>query len=164
MMLSVVDAVLGRRTGIGAGSMAPLFRLRDQSGATVGLDDFRGRNNVVVYFYPKDFSLGCTQEACSFRDAYTAFTDLGAVVLGISSNSETSHRAFAEKYRLPFALLSDPGGKVRELYEVPTVLGRIEGRVTYVIDKSGMIRHAFNAMVGATRHIPEALRVLKEIA
>src|SRR5262249_55223603 len=133
-------------------------------GKPVSLSDFAGRANVVVYFYPKDDTPGCTKESCTFRDQYTAFTDVGAEVLGISSDSEASHRAFAEKYRLPFPLLADSGAVVRRQFRVPKSLGLLPGRVTFVIDKQGIIRHVFNSQLNPTKHVDEAITVLKSLA
>jgi peroxiredoxin Q/BCP len=157
--MGLLDSLLGSGTGLAAGAPAPDFSLEDQNGKRVSLAGLRGRN-VVVYFYPKDDTPGCTREACSFRDQYTDFTDAGAEVYGISSDSPASHRAFAAKYELPFTLLSDPDGKVREAFGVPATLGLLPGRVTYVIDKQGVIRHAFNSQLSPARHVAEALQVL----
>jgi peroxiredoxin Q/BCP len=162
--MGLMDSLLGSSTGLAVGAAAPAFTLSDQHGKPVSLADFRGKKNVVVYFYPKDDTPGCTKESCAFRDHYTAFTDAGAEVLGISSDSEASHKAFAEKYRLPFSLLSDKGGKVRSAFGVPATLGLLPGRVTYVIDKQGVIRHAFNSQINATQHVDEALGILKSLS
>ncbi|MFT3928316.1 MAG: peroxiredoxin [Myxococcales bacterium] len=161
--MGFMDTLLGSGTGLAAGAKAPEFSLKDQDGKQVTLSDFRGQKNVVVYFYPKDDTPGCTKESCAFRDQYTAFTDVGCEVLGISSDSEKSHKAFAEKYRLPFSLLSDAGGKVRASFGVPATMGLLPGRVTYVIDKQGVIRHAFNSQINATQHVDEALSILKSL-
>ena len=158
-----MDSLLGGGTGLREGAAAPDFALPDQHGQTISLASFRGQKNVVVYFYPKDDTPGCTKESCSFRDQYTAFTDAGAEVIGISSDSVSSHKAFAEKYNLPFSLLSDLGGKVRAAYGVPATLGLLPGRVTYVIDRAGVIRHAFNSQINATKHVDEALGVLARL-
>jgi peroxiredoxin Q/BCP len=158
------DSLLGSGTGLAAGAPAPDFTLDDQNGSPVSLGHFRGRKNVVVYFYPKDDTPGCTKESCSFRDHYAAFQDAGAEVIGISSDSVKSHKAFAEKHRLPFTLLADPGGKVRSAFGVPRTAGVLPGRVTYVIDKQGTIRHAFNSQLDATRHVDEALGVLAKLS
>jgi peroxiredoxin Q/BCP len=158
-----MDTLMGSGTGLAAGARAPEFTLNDQNGRPVRLADFRGRKNVVVYFYPKDDTPGCTKESCAFRDHYAAFSDAGAEVLGISSDSESSHEAFAKKHRLPFSLLSDPGGRVRSAFGVPSTLGLLPGRVTYVIDKQGVIRHAFNSQLQATKHVDEALSVLESL-
>jgi peroxiredoxin Q/BCP len=117
-----------------AGSVAPDFTLPSQSGEMVRLGDFLGKP-VVLFFYPKDNALGCTKEVCAFRDNIEEYGKLDAEVIGISSDSMESHRAFAHKHDLPFALLSDEGGKVRKLYGVPNTLGLFPGRVTYVIDE-----------------------------
>ena len=117
-----------------AGSVAPDFTLPSQSGEMVRLGDFLGKP-VVLFFYPKDNTLGCTKEVCAFRDNIEEYGKLDAEVIGISSDSMESHRAFAHKHDLPFALLSDEGGKVRKLYGVPNTLGLFPGRVTYVIDE-----------------------------
>lgn len=161
--MGLMDALLGTSTGLLAGATAPDFTLNDQEGKPVALSSFRGVKNVVVYFYPKDDTPGCTKESCAFRDQFTAFTDVGAEVLGISSDSEKSHKAFAEKHRLPFRLLSDRGGKVRSAFGVPPTFGVVPGRVTYVIDKEGVIRHAFNSQRNATQHVDESLRILQTL-
>jgi len=161
--MGLLDSLVGGAAGLVVGDKAPAFTLKDQHGATVSLADFNGRKNVVVYFYPKDDTPGCTKESCSFRDQYTAFTDIGAEVLGISSDSEQSHKKFAEKYRLPFPLLADAGGAVRKQFKVPKSLGLLPGRVTFVIDKQGVIRHVFNSQLNATKHVDEAIGVLRSL-
>src|SRR5215467_10254312 len=128
--------LIGGQPGIHTGDRAPDFALPDRSGRTVRLSDFRGKQAVVLYFYPKDDTPGCTKEACAFRDQYQDFQDAGAEVIGVSSDSETSHEKFASKYKLPFVLLADKGGKIRKQYGVPATLGLLPGRVTFVIDKS----------------------------
>jgi peroxiredoxin Q/BCP len=159
--MGLLDSILGTGTGLQAGTEAPDFTLNDQNGKAVHLASFRGKKTVVVYFYPKDDTPGCTAEACMFRDQFTEFTDAGAEVLGISSDSEASHKKFAEKYNLPFSLLSDKGGVVRGAFGVPANFGLLPGRVTYVIDKQGTIRHAFNSQINATKHVAESLAVIK---
>ena len=149
---------------ISVGDHAPSFRLPDGNGGYVGLEDFLGKKNLVVYFYPKDFTRGCTAEACGFRDAYEAFTALGAEVIGISADSRDSHKAFSQHHRLPFILLSDVDGSVRKAYGVKKTLGLIPGRVSFVIDTKGIIRHIFSSQARATAHIGEALRVLKSLS
>ena len=148
---------------MGIGSVAPDFTLRSQSGDRVSLKDFLGRRPVVLFFYPKDDTPGCTKQACAFRDDYGQFGALDAEVLGISSDSVESHRSFAENNDLPFALLSDEGGDVRRLYSVPNTLGLMPGRVTYVIDREGVVRHIFSSQLAVTRHVEEALRALTDI-
>lgn len=144
------------------GQEAPDFELPDNNGDLVKLSDFRGKKNVVVYFYPKDFSLGCTAEACAFRDSYEDFTQAGAEVIGISDDDVISHRHFASRYKLPFILLSDKGGKVRNLYGVENgFMGLIKGRVTFVVNKNGIIAKSFESNVNMSAHVEEALKVLK---
>lgn len=145
------------------GDKAPEFTLPSQNGTQVSLSQFQGQKNVVVYFYPKDDTPGCTKEACAFRDQYQVFTDAGAEVIGISGDSPASHQQFATKYNLPFTLLSDTGNKVRQLYGVPATLWILPGRVTYVIDKQGTIRHIFDSMLNFDAHVEEALKTLKAI-
>ncbi len=149
---------------LAVGDAAPNFRLSTDNGSYVALEDFLGKQNVVVYFYPKDFTRGCTAEACSFRDSYEAFKDLGAEVIGISSDNQDSHRDFAQRHHLPFILLSDADGSVRKTYEVKKTLGLFAGRVSFVIDKKGIIRHIFSSQTRTTAHVGEALNVLKSLS
>ena len=144
-----------------AGDRAPEFDLPDAQGKTVRLADFRGKKPVVVYFYPKDDTPGCTTESCAFRDQYEDFTAAGAEVIGISSDSTESHAKFATKHKLPFTLLADRSGAVRKAYGVPATLGLLPGRVTYVIDREGTIRHVFNSQFRAAQHVEEAKRALQ---
>ena len=148
---------------IKAGDKAPDFTLPSQSGEPVRLHDRLGERVVVLYFYPKDNTPGCTAEACAFRDSHEVFTDAGAEVIGISSDSVARHTAFADRHQLPFTLLSDQGGQVRKLYGVQPVLGLLPGRVTYVIDRAGVVRHVFSSMTNIDQHIGDALRVVQEL-
>ena len=150
-----------RNGGVGTGDRAPDFELPSQSGDTVRLRDLIGEKALVLFFYPKDDSPGCTAQACSFRDGYEDFAEAGAEVVGVSSDSAESHGRFAAKNSLPFVLLSDRGGEVRKLYGVRATLGILPGRVTYVIDKEGVVRHVFSSQFGATRHVEEALGVVR---
>lgn len=145
------------------GDKAPDFTLPSNTGENVTLSSFFGKKNVVLFFYPKDESRGCTKEACAFRDSYEVFKDLGAEVLGVSSQSVESHEMFANKYMLPFQLLSDKDSRVRELYGVHSTLGLIPGRVTYIIDRQGIVRHVFSSQSQPEKHIEEALNVLKQL-
>ena len=149
--------------GIRAGDKAPDFTLPSQSGEQVRLYDRLGERVVVLYFYPRDDTRGCTAEACGFRDSFEDFTDAGAEVIGVSSDSVDRHAAFAGKHKLPFTLLSDQGGQVRKSYGVPAVLGMVPGRVTYVIDREGTIRHGFNSMTNIGQHVSDALRIVREL-
>src|SRR6266496_6416285 len=136
-----------------AGDKAPDFTLPSQSGEPVRLQDRLGERVVVLYFYPKDNTPGCTAEACAFRDGYEAFTEAGAEVIGVSSDSSGRHAGFASKHGLPFTLLADQGGRVRKAYGVPALFGVLPGRVTYVIDRAGTVRHVFNSMTNIDGHV-----------
>ncbi|HLK13061.1 MAG TPA: peroxiredoxin [Candidatus Binatia bacterium] len=158
--MGLFDAFKGSPT-VRVGDAAPDFALPDRAGGMIRLSDYRGKRAVVLYFYPKDDTPGCTKEACSFRDQYQDFVDAGAEVIGVSSDSEDSHGKFAAKYGLPFVLLSDRDGAVRRRYGVPATLGLLPGRVTFVIDRGGVVRHVFNSQLQATRHVAEALTSLR---
>jgi thioredoxin-dependent peroxiredoxin len=145
------------------GDRAPDFTLPSLTGEPVSLESFFGKKNIVLYFYPMDNTPGCTAEACSFRDSYEVFQEAGAEVIGISSDSEKSHEQFAKQHRLPFILLSDIGGGVRRIYGVPATFGLLPGRVTYIIDKQGIVRHIFSSQFAPQMHVTEALKVLKEL-
>jgi thioredoxin-dependent peroxiredoxin len=142
---------------------APDFTLPSNKENDFTLTKLRGNKNVVLYFYPKDETIGCTKEACSFRDNYYQFTERGAEVVGVSSDSVESHKSFAENHRLPFTLLSDEKKQVRKLYGVTGTLGLFPGRVTFIIDKNGIIRHIFSSQIQPTKHIKEALQILKQL-
>jgi peroxiredoxin Q/BCP len=144
------------------GSTIPQFTLPDQNGKLFDINSVLGKKKLVIYFYPKDDSPGCTKEACSFRDQFEVFTEADAVIIGISGQSVESHKAFADKNRLSFTLLSDEGNKIRKLFGVPTNLfGLVPGRVTYVADKSGKVVYIFSSQAQAEKHVDEALRILK---
>ncbi len=146
------------------GSKVPSFTLKDQEGNLFDLKNVIGKKNLVIYFYPKDDSPGCTKEACYFRDQFEVFNQADAMIIGISGQSVESHKKFAEKYHLSFTLLSDEGNKVRKLFGVPTDLfGTLPGRVTYVVDKTGTVVYVFDSQSQATKHVDEALRILKEM-
>ncbi|MFA6580564.1 MAG: peroxiredoxin [Paludibacter sp.] len=146
------------------GSTLPSFSLNDQNGQVFNIDSVKGKKNLVIYFYPKDDSPGCTKEACSFRDQFDVFKEQDALIIGISAQSVESHFEFAKKHRLNYTLLSDEGNIVRTLFGVPTNLfGLLPGRVTYVVNKEGKIIFVFNSQINAQKHIEEALRILKEM-
>jgi thioredoxin-dependent peroxiredoxin len=148
---------------IQVGDKLPRFEAYDDEGNVFDSSTVVGIKPVVFYFYPKDNTSGCTAQACSFRDQYQDFTDLGAVVIGISNDSTSSHKKFAKKHRLPFRLLSDPYKKIRNLFGVKTNLfGLIPGRVTYVLDENGIVKLIFDSMM-ATNHIPKSLEIIKNI-
>jgi len=149
---------------IAVGSTIPSFSLKDQNGQIFNIDSVKGKKNLVIYFYPKDDSPGCTKEACSFRDQFEVFKQEDALIIGISGQSVESHLEFAKKHRLNYTLLSDEGNQVRKLFGVPTnFFGLIQGRVTYVVNKKGKIVFLFNSQINAEKHIEEALRILKEM-
>ena len=146
------------------GSSVPKFELKDQNGHLFFLDSVLSKKNLVIYFYPKDDSPGCTEQACSFRDQFEVFADADALIIGISAQSVESHFEFAKKHRLNFTLLSDRGNKVRKLFGVPgNLFGLIPGRVTYIINKEGKVVYMFNSQTQAEKHVDEALRILQEL-
>ncbi len=149
---------------VNVGDIAPDFTLPDQNGRPVSLKDFQGKKSVVLYFYPKDDTPGCTAESCEFRDRYQVFQDAGAEVIGISGDSTASHQQFASKYQLPFTLLSDSKNEVRKLFGVPSTLFVLPGRVTYIIDSQGVVRHIFNSMMDFKGHVEESLKTLQQIS
>ena len=145
------------------GDIAPDFTLPSQTGESITLSQFFGEKNIVLYFYPKDKSKGCTRQACEFRDKYEVYSDLGAEVIGVSSDDVKSHESFASEHNLPFILLSDTKKKVQKLYGVPSTFGIIPGRVTYLIDKKGIVRYVFSSQFQPKKHIPESLSALKNL-
>jgi peroxiredoxin Q/BCP len=151
------------RATMQVGDKAPDFELPAAGGKTVRLSDYRGKKTVVLYFYPKDETPGCTVEACKFRDDYEDFVSAGAEVLGVSDDSVSSHETFASKHRLPFVLLSDAGGKTRQQWGVKTTFGIIKGRVTFVIDRDGVVRHRFDSQIRLGRHVDDALELVKKL-
>ena len=145
------------------GDKIPNFTAKDTNNNDFDSITIVGQKPVVIYFYPKDNTPGCTAQACSFRDQYEDFKDLGAEVIGISGDTVSSHEKFAKRYKLPFLLLSDNSGKLRKLFGVKTnLLGLIPGRVTYIADHSGTIQLIFDSIM-ATKHIPKALEFLKKL-
>jgi peroxiredoxin Q/BCP len=144
------------------GDQCPSFQLQNQFNQTVDIANYFGKSPIVIYFYPKDDTPGCTAEACSFRDHYEIFKDLGCEVIGISSDSPEKHAQFAAKHQLTFTLLSDPKGLIRKQFGVPTNLfGLLPGRVTYILDQNGFVRHIHNAQINALSHIQTSLNVLQ---
>jgi peroxiredoxin Q/BCP len=152
------------RSKVRDGDIAPDFTLPDQSGNLVRLSDLLGHKTIVLYFYPKDETPGCVLEARAFRDRYEEFTAQGAEVVGVSSDSVKSHRRFIQRHALPFRLLSDRDNTVRALYGVERTLGLLPGRVTYVIDRTGVVRQVYSSQLLPTRHSREALSVLATLA
>ncbi len=144
------------------GDRAPLIALPDASG-TERRSDQLGGQALVLFFYPKDDTPGCTMEACAFRDSYADLRALGAEVWGVSSDAAASHQRFAAKHQLPFPLLIDRGNALRKAFGVPSVLGLLPGRVTYVIDGDGVIRHVFNNLLDGPAHRREAIAALRRL-
>lgn len=146
------------------GDHIPDFALENSVGEDVPITDVLHHGPAVIFFYPKDNTRGCTIEACGFRDRYTEFVEAGATVIGISSDSIKSHQRFKQQHGLPFILLSDRRKRVRRQFGIPgTFLGLIPGRVTFVVDTDGVIRHIFNSQIQAERHVEEALRVIRSM-
>lgn len=150
--------------GLEIGDIMPNFKAKNQEGEVFDSSTVIGKKPAVVYFYPKDFTPGCTKEACNFRDRYEDFQDAGAEVIGISGDSEKSHLKFAKKHKLPFILLSDENGKIRKKLGVKkSLLGLIPGRETFVIDNKGIVQMKFNNL-DASKHMEKALKKVKDLA
>ncbi|MDZ4279039.1 MAG: peroxiredoxin [Dehalococcoidia bacterium] len=145
------------------GAAAPDFEATLSNGETFRLADHQGRKNVVLYFYPKDFTPGCTREACAFRDSYEDVERYDAVIVGVSNDSAESHDAFAKKHELPFPLIPDPEKRIISSYDAIGLLGLTTARVTYVIDKEGVVRAAIRHDLAVGRHLPEVLEALASI-
>ncbi|MBN1252125.1 MAG: peroxiredoxin [Bacteroidales bacterium] len=149
---------------ISIGSTVPNFELYDQYGKLFKLNSVLGKKNLVIYFYPKDDSPGCTKEACSFRDQFEVFEQADAMIIGISSQSVKSHFDFTKKHNLNYTLLSDSLKKVSKLFGVTNnFLGLIPGRVTYIINKKAKVIYMFNSQIQAEKHVEESLRILQNI-
>ncbi|HEX3903837.1 MAG TPA: peroxiredoxin [Polyangia bacterium] len=145
------------------GGLAPDFTLPAADGTAVNLAELCTRKIVVLYFYPKDETAGCTVEACTFRDAYEDFVSAGAEVVGVSRDDQSSHQSFARGHRLPFVLLSDPQSEVHDLYGVRKRMAVLLDRVTFVIDRHRIVRHEFSSMINMRAHITEALAVVRRL-
>jgi peroxiredoxin Q/BCP len=146
------------------GDRAPLIALQDAQGQERRSDQLAGQT-LVLFFYPKDDTPGCTMEACAFRDSLADFQALGAQVWGVSGDDAASHQRFAARHQLPFPLLVDTGNTLRRAYGVPNaLLGFMPGRVTFVIDGEGVIRHVFNNLLDGPAHRREALEAVRRIA
>jgi peroxiredoxin Q/BCP len=146
------------------GDPCPKFKLFDQDGELINIEDCIGTKNCVIYFYPKDDTAGCTKEACTFQSNLHSFDELNCEVFGISTDSVASHKKFANKYQLKFKLLSDPNKVVRNAFGVPgNLFGLIPGRVTYIIDKNGVIRGIYNSQTDPVGHINKSIQALKTL-
>jgi len=147
------------------GDRAPSFSLPGPDGAPVTLEELRARGTVVLYFYPRDSTAGCTVEACSFRDAHADFVAAGALVVGVSRDDQASHQRFASEHRLPFLLLSDPTGETHARYGVRRMMGGLlSDRITFVIDRGGVVRGVFNSLLRFSAHARSALEVVRALA
>ncbi len=145
--------------GLKAGDKAPLFEGSTDDGKRFILSDLVGKTNVILYFYPKDFTMGCTKEACSFRDNFGGLEVLGATVVGVSSDSVETHRRFKKEHGIPFLLISDEDRSIRKMYGANGLL--LPSRITFVIDEGGIIRHVFSSQLNVTKHVEEALLALQ---
>lgn len=146
------------------GDKIPSFTLKNQDGEEVHIKNHIGKHPVILFFYPKNFTRGCTREACAFRDHYDIIKERGAVIFGISSDSVDSHANFKKQYNLPFDLLSDKSGVVRKLFNVPNeIFGIVPGRATYLFDKNGILIMQYNALFGAVDHVKQTLQKLDSI-
>lgn len=154
---------MGQNKKLEVGDKLPLFVLKDQNGEEFKVENYLGKQKLVVYFYPKDDTPGCTKEACKFRDDYEVFKDLNAKIIGISADDVASHKNFAAKYNLPFTLLSDENNGLRKSFGVPgNLFGLVPGRVTYVIGLDGKVKYIFNNLFQAEKHIEEAINILQK--
>jgi peroxiredoxin Q/BCP len=145
---------------LAVGDPMPAFSLIDQDGKVFNSADYIGKKILVIYFYPKDESMVCTKEACSFRDSFDEFTKAGAMVIGINGGTVASHKSFRDHYKLPFILLSDPDNKVYHLFGVKNVMF-MTGRKTFVIDLHGKVGFAYEAMMQGKQHSDDALSYIK---
>lgn len=146
------------------GERIPAFQALDHEGKAVSIDPDELKHPIVIYFYPKDDTPGCTKEACSFRDEYETFSDANVEVYGISADSVEDHRHFRSKHRLPFTLLSDPDNAIRKQFGVRgNLLGLLPGRVTFVIDANGTVVHQFNSQLNAVKHVQESLDAIAKL-
>jgi peroxiredoxin Q/BCP len=153
---------------IAVGQRAPDFSGMTGSGKQLSLKDFRGKQHVILYFFPKDFTPGCTKEACSFRDRRSEIAKLDAEIIGASFDTAEKHKQFADAYQLPYPLLSDPDGAIAQAYGVGRLGGFLGGflptkRVTFVIDKDGIVQHVIKSELNIDKHIDEAIGVLKRL-
>lgn len=148
---------------LAVGTPAPDFTATLDDSSTFHLADYRGEKNVVLYFYPRDFTRGCTKEACSLRDNYAGIEGRGAIIVGVSSDGVDAHLSFRDHYRLPFPLIADPERKIIALYDARGIVKWLTARVTYVIDKEGVIRAAFHHELLIGRHTTKILAGLAAI-
>jgi len=150
-------------TPVKVGDRAPEFSAKSYDGKTIHLADFLGKRALVLFFYPKDGTAICTQQACAFRDSYERFIKAGAEVIGVSSDNEDSHRSFARQHKLSFPLISDTDGSLRKAFAVPKTMSLLPGRVTYVIDRAGIIRRIYSAAFASDEHVRQALAAVDKM-
>jgi peroxiredoxin Q/BCP len=150
---------------LNAGDLAPDFSARTEAGDSIRLSDFRGRKNVVLSFYPGDFTAGCTKQVCSYRDNIDRITSLNAVLFGISHDDQESHTRFKEQYALPFSLISDTDGSLSRLFGAARFGGlvRIVKRVTFVVDTSGVVRNVIHHEFAIGRHVDDVVETLERL-
>ena len=158
--LSMDGSMKQRPASLKIGDRAPDFSAMTQDGERVQLSDFVGKKGLVLFFYPKDGTSICTKEVCAFRDSYEKFTDAGVAVIGVSGDSEESHRNFIGEHKLSFPLISDTDGSLRKTFAVPLTKGLIPGRVTYGIDSEGIVRQIFSAQFVSNGHVQRALEAV----
>ena len=152
-----------RKTPLSIGEAIPSFELFDQDGQTFSSEDYQGKP-LVIFFYPKDHTPGCTAQACSFRDHESEFAAVGAQVIGVNSGSIKEHKSFVEKYNLNFPVLSDPGHMVRKSFGAPGLLfNMVADRITFVTNEKHEVAFIFKSMTKATDHIDESLNFLKNL-
>jgi peroxiredoxin Q/BCP len=159
LISACANAQSGQKTPA-IGDAMPSFSLTGQNGKVFNSADYVGKTVLVIYFYPKDESMVCTKEACSFRDSFNDFTKAGAKVIGINGGTVASHKAFSDHYKLPFILLSDPGDKVYRLFGVKNKMF-MTGRETFVIDLHGKIVYIHEAMLQGKEHADDALKFIR---
>lgn len=140
---------------------APLFEATADDGSKFSLGNLIGKSNIVLYFYPKDFTSGCTKEACAFRDNWNIVLSLGATIIGVSSDDVETHAKFKKDHNIPFTLVSDRKKEIRKLYGVDSMF--LPPRTTFVVDKDGVIRSVFNSQLNISKHVKEALSTLETI-
>ena len=163
-IIAAIIPIKQEKQEIKVGSKLPEFKLPDQNGKEFDIKNFIGKQKLVIYFYPKDESAGCTKEACYFRDQYNVFKNAGAMIIGISGQSVESHKKFADNHHLTFTLLSDSNNAVRKMFGAYTkAIGNFPSRITYVVDKTGTIVYIFESLTEPTRHVDEALKIIKEM-
>ncbi|MET3979322.1 peroxiredoxin Q/BCP [Mucilaginibacter sp. UYP25] len=162
LFISMAASAQNPSKSLAIGDAVPNFTLTDQNGKAFNIKDEIGKHIMVVYFYPKDESMVCTKEACAFRDSFDDYTKAGAQVIGINGGTVQSHKAFADHYKLPFVLLSDPDNKVYKMFGVQKKFF-MSGRQTFVVDMKGKIAFSYEAMLSGAGHSEKALAVVRSL-